>query len=112
VSDNRIRFHLDENVDSDIAKALRRQSVDVTTTAEIGLIGQPDKAQLAFVYQSGRVLVTHDADFLRFSNQRLNHCGITFCKKNVRTLGEIIRSLMLIYEVFTPEEMHGQVEYL
>lgn len=109
---DRIRFHLDENVDSDIAKALRRLGVDVTTTAEMGLIGQPDEAQLAFVYQNGRVLVTHDADFLRLASQQLNHCGIAFCKKNVRTLGEIIRSLMLIHEVFTPEEMHGQVEYL
>jgi predicted nuclease of predicted toxin-antitoxin system len=110
VSD-RIRFHLDENMDSDVAKALRRQGIDVTTTAEMGLLGQPDEAQLTFVCQHRRVLVTHDADFLRFASQRLNHCGIAFCKKDVRTLGEIIRSLMLIYEVFTPEEMHGQVEY-
>jgi hypothetical protein len=29
---DRIRFHLDENVDPDIATALRRHDVDVTTT--------------------------------------------------------------------------------
>jgi len=43
----RIRFHLDENIDSDVAKALRRQDIDVTTTSEMGLRGQPDEVQLA-----------------------------------------------------------------
>jgi predicted nuclease of predicted toxin-antitoxin system len=103
---------LDENVDSDVAKALRRQGIDVTTTAEMGLIGQSDEVQLTFVCQSERVLIPHDADFLRFASQSLDHCSIAFCRKDTRTLGEIIRSLMLIYEVFTPKEMHGQVEYL
>jgi hypothetical protein len=30
---DRIRFHLDENMDSDVAKAPRRQGIEVTTTA-------------------------------------------------------------------------------
>jgi len=30
----RVRFHLDENVDPDIANAIRRHGVDVTRTAE------------------------------------------------------------------------------
>ena len=40
---NRIRFHLDENVDPDVALALGRQGIDVTTTREMGLLGQPDE---------------------------------------------------------------------
>lgn len=61
----RIRFHLDENVDPDIALALRRRLINVTTTFEIGMAGQPDTAQLAFVRQQQRVIVTHDTDFLK-----------------------------------------------
>ena len=109
---DRISFHLDENVDPDIALALRRQSIDVTTTAEMGLIGQTDEAQLAFAHQQERVIVTHDTDFLRIASQTTDHWGIAFCKKDVRTLGEIIRSLVLIYELLTPDEMNGWVEYL
>ena len=45
---DRIRFHLDENVDPDVALALRRQGIDVTTTREMKLLGQPDEVQLAF----------------------------------------------------------------
>jgi hypothetical protein len=40
-----------------------------------------------------KLLMTHDADFLRFASQSLDHCGIAFCRKDTRTLGEIIRSL-------------------
>ena len=108
----RLRFHLDENVDPDIALALRRQGIEVTTTVELRMAGQPDEVQLAYVQEQKRVIVTHDTDFLRLASQNIEHNGIAFCKKGSRTMGEIIRSLTLIYEVLTPEEMKGIVEYL
>jgi predicted nuclease of predicted toxin-antitoxin system len=111
VSD-RIRFHLDENVDPDVALALRRQGIDVTTTREMGLLGQPDEVQLAFACEQGRAIVTHDTDFLRLASQSSAHWGVAFCQKNARSLGEIIRSLVLIYEVLSPDEMRGWIEYL
>lgn len=109
---DRIRFHLDENVDPDVALALRRQGIDVTTTREMKLLGQPDEIQLAFAREQGRVIVTHDTDFLRLARQITDHWGVAFCKKNARSLGEIIRSLVLIYQVLTPEEMVSWIEYL
>ena len=104
--------NLDENVDPDVALALRRQGIDVTTTYEMGLLGQPDEVQLAFVCEQGRVIVTHDTDFLRLASQSADHWGVAFCKKNARSLGEIIRSLVLISEVLSPDEMRGWIEYL
>ena len=98
-----IRFHLDENVDPDVALALRRQGIDVTTTREMNLLGQLDEVQLQFACEQRRVIVTHDTDFLRLASQSTNHWGVAFCKKNARSLGEIIRSLGLIYQVFTPQ---------
>ena len=32
--------------------------------------------------------------------------------KTARTMGEIIRTLILLYEVLTPEDMAGKVEFL
>jgi hypothetical protein len=61
VSD-RIRFHLDEPVDPDVARALRKHGIDVTTTQEAGLRTRPDSDQLGFTREQGRVIVTHDAD--------------------------------------------------
>ncbi len=109
---NRIQFHLDENVDPDVALALRRHGIDVTTSRDMGLLGQADEVQLAFACEQGRVIVTHDTDFLILASQSTVHWGVAFCQKNSRFLGEIIRSLILIYEVLKPDEMRGWIEYL
>lgn len=108
----RIKFHLDEHVDPDIAKALRRYGIDVTTTVEAGLRTVDDPDHLDFIGREGRVVVTHDADFLRYASRNTDHPGVAYCHMSARSIGEIIRSLILIYEVLTPEEMVGHVEYL
>jgi predicted nuclease of predicted toxin-antitoxin system len=61
---DRIRLHLDENVDPDVARALRRHGIDITTTQETGLRTHSDIAQLAFIRREERVIMTHDTDFL------------------------------------------------
>lgn len=107
-----IKFHLDEHVDPDIARALRRYGINVTTTVDAGLRTANDPAHLDFIRCEGRVVVTHDADFLRYASQSSDHPGIVYCHIGARSVGEIIRNLILIYEVLTPEEMAGRVEYL
>jgi predicted nuclease of predicted toxin-antitoxin system len=108
----RIRFHLDENVALAVALGLRRYGVDVITSQEAGLLGQPDEVQLRFVQDSGRVIFTQDQDFLVIASQRRDHAGIAFCRKGKKTVGEMIEALVLIYEVLTPADMLGQVEFL
>jgi predicted nuclease of predicted toxin-antitoxin system len=108
----RIRFHLDESADADIATGSRRLGIDVTTTWEVGLSGQMDLMQLDFARHEQRVIVTHDADFLRLAMQRADHGGIAYCRPSARTIGDIIRSLRLIHEVLEPDEMIGHIEYL
>jgi predicted nuclease of predicted toxin-antitoxin system len=108
----RIRFHLDENVDPDIARALRRYGIDSTTTQETELRGQSDAAHWGFILEERRVIVTHDTDFLRLASGRLDHPGIVYCGKTAHSIGDIIYALILIYEVLSPEEMAGRVEYL
>jgi predicted nuclease of predicted toxin-antitoxin system len=107
-----IRFHLDENVNSAIAKALRIQGIEVTLTAEVELLGTSDDFQLAFAHQQRRVMFTHDADLLRLASQGAEHSGIVYCAKDARSLKEMIRGLVLIHQVFSSEEMRGHIEYL
>jgi len=38
-----IRFHLDEHIDSNIARGLRRYGIDVTTTVDAGLRTKSDE---------------------------------------------------------------------
>jgi uncharacterized protein with PIN domain len=108
----RLRFHLDESVDPAIARGLRLHGVDVTTTQESGLRTMSDVDQLRFAVASQRVLVTHEADFLRMSASGAIHAGSAFCPKTTRSLGDAIRNLILMYEVLSPREMAGRVEFL
>ncbi|MGE0132105.1 MAG: DUF5615 family PIN-like protein [Blastocatellales bacterium] len=103
---------MDENVNPVVAAALRRRGIDVTTTIEMGLRTASDDEQLEFIRSEGRVLVTHDTDFLRIASQTVDHPGIAFSHKDTVSTGQIIRSLALIYEIPGPDEMAGQVEFL
>jgi hypothetical protein len=68
--------------------------------------------QLNFARTQERILVTHDDDFLILNNQGIEHSGIAYCQKDAKPIGYIIRMLILLYEVATPEEMKGRIEYL
>jgi hypothetical protein len=107
-----IRFHLDEHISARIAAALRRRNIDVTSTADAGLAGADDAAQLEFATSSGRVLVAQDADFLRLHAEGLGHAGIAYCRQGAAPIGELLRFLVLIHDLLSPEEMAGRVEFL
>ena len=107
-----IRFHLDEQVDPEIALQLLHRGIDVTTTVEVGLRTQSDELQLEFLRREQRVIFTHDDDFLSIASRTSDHPGIAYCKQGTRSIGQIIESLVLIYEVYTPEEMIGRIEFL
>jgi len=107
-----IRFHLDEYVDVAVAEGLRRRGIDVTSARESGLRGDPDEAQLAFALREGRVLVTQDSDFLRLHRQGARHGGICYYPAGTITTGQLIRTLVLVHAVLTPEQMRGGVEFL
>ena len=108
----RIRYHLDEPVDQDVARALRKHGIDVTTTQEAGLRTRPDADQLEFARSERRVIITRDADFLRIAAGTADHPGFAFCHQGSRSLGAVIERLILIYEVLSADEIAGRVEFL
>ncbi len=107
-----LRFHLDEHVDPALAHALRIRNIDVTTTREQGLASATDIEQLAFASREGRVLVTHDADFLSLAAQGCSHAGICYCHQHARTVSELIKALSLLAFCVAPAEMKEHVEFL
>ncbi len=107
-----IRFHLDEHVSNAVAEGLRRRGIDVTTTADAGLLGADDFQHLAFALAQDRVIFTNDHHFLRLHDQGHHHLGIAYCHQQSRSVGEIIRVLELIWEVLEPHEMRDRVEFV
>jgi hypothetical protein len=107
-----IRFHLDEHIASRLAAGLRRRRIDVTSTAEVGLRGAADVAHLQFASSSGRVFVTQDRGVLRLHAQGIAHAGIVYCPQQSMSVGEMLRRLVLIHDLLSPDELAGKVEFL
>lgn len=91
---------------------MRRRGIDVTTTPDAGLTGAIDVRQAAYGLAKGRVVFTQDQDFLRLNAKGVAHAGVAYCIKDVKSIGEIVQGLVLIWEFYEPEEVAGRVEYL
>lgn len=107
-----IRFHLDEMCDPRIAYGLRQRGIDATTASNASLVGKSDEAHLHSATLEKRVILTHDADFLRLHAQAHEHSGIVYCPSQSCTIGEIIRLLSLIWELVPADEICNRVEFL
>jgi predicted nuclease of predicted toxin-antitoxin system len=107
-----IRFHLDENCPRALAVGLRNRGIDVTNSPEAGLLEATDEEQIAYALREGRVIFTQDEDFLAIQAAGTPHAGIAYCKKNTRSIGDMVRGMTLIWEVYEPAEMVGKIEYL
>ena len=95
-----------------LAAALRGQDIDVTTTADLNLLGSEDSDQLTVATRDGRVLVAHDRDFLRIAATGRHHAGIAYCHRESITLGRMIEELTLMHAVMDSAEMVDRVYYL
>jgi predicted nuclease of predicted toxin-antitoxin system len=107
-----MRFHLDEHVSNAVAAGLRQRGIDVTSTHETGLRGAVDVAHLEFARINGRVIVTHDADFLRLDAQGMSHFGIVYCAQQKHKVGDLVRLLVLLDELYANEDFLSTVQFL
>jgi uncharacterized protein DUF5615 len=105
------KFYLDEHIPRAVADGLRRRGLDVLTVQEAKRAGSSDTAQLAFAFAQQRVLITMDSDFLILASRGVVHAGIAYASPT-RSVGELIRSVMLLYDILTAAEMMNQVEFL
>jgi len=106
-----IRYYTDENIANAVIRGLRDRGVDVLSVAETGMYSAPDEEHLETAHTQGRVVFTQDADFLRLHAAGVDHSGIVFAPQGT-SVGTMIRGLMLIWEVFEPDDMMGHVEYI
>lgn len=68
----------------------------------MNLLGATDEEQIVFALSQNRVIFTHDADFLRLHQQGVEHSGIVYVRQGKRLIGEIMRSLLQVYEPQSP----------
>ncbi len=107
----KIRFYADEHVAKAVVRGLRQRGVDVLTVSEAGTLSVSDEEHVQRARAEGRVIFTQDDDFLRLHAAGADHAGIVYAPQQT-SIGDIIRGLMLVYQVLDMEEMLGHVEYL
>jgi hypothetical protein len=106
-----VKFYTDEHTARAVIKALRQRGADVLSVPEAGLLSATDEEHLERARAEGRVIFTQDPDFLRLHGAGVEHEGIAYAAQGT-PLREIIRGLVLIYQVLEAEDMKGHVEYL
>lgn len=107
-----IRFYLAENTHGGLAAGLRARGIDATSAREVGRLGFSDPEQPAFATAEGRVLVTHDQDYLALHATGVPHAGIAWSHADTYTLGQLIAALELVHGAMTAAELANTVEYL
>ena len=107
----RIRFFLDQHVPAAAAQGLRRRGADVLTAQEADRCGWTDSAQLRLAGEERRVIITFDDDFLTLATA-VPHAGLAFCSASKYSVGELIRALLIVYEVLDAPEMTNHIEFL
>ena len=107
----RIRFLTDEHVPKAVAKGLRERGFDAVTAAEGGTLGAEDPRLLEHLKAEGRVVITHDTDYLRLHAAGVSHAGIVYAPPET-SIGNMIRGALLIAEVLDSDAMMNHVEFL
>src|SRR4051812_35679689 len=106
-----IRIYSDEHIGNAIVNGLRRRGVDVLTFREAGLVSASDAEHLRRAHAESRVMLTQDEGFARMHAEGFDHSGIIIIPAR-RTIGQIIKAVFLIHDVFDAEEMTGRIEYV
>jgi uncharacterized protein with PIN domain len=108
------RYFLDENVLEYLVAPLRRAGFDVFSATEAGRKGKTDAEQLRWATEQGRVLITHDRDFLRIARLTTSHAGLGYAhqEKYRDRPGALIRRLEQLHLEMTAEDWQAQLVFL
>lgn len=111
-----IRLYLDVHVQRAICEGLLARGVDVITAQEDFADRLADDELLDRATALGRIIFSHDRDFLREARRRQQSAvpfdGIIFAHQLEIDIGQCIRDLELIANVYEPADMINRVEYL
>ena len=107
----KLRFYTDEHVHSSVVKGLRFRGIDVLTINEAKRLGAKNEDHIVFAKKEGRVIFTQSVVSLRVHAKELNNCGIVYTHQRT-PIGDVIRGLMLLHQVFDYNDMQDHIEFL
>ncbi len=110
--DNAIRLYFDESVQIAIAQQVRQRGIDVVTARELDALGDSDINHLIRAHEMGRVICTHDYDFVRLAAEGHEHAGIIVAPYANTSIGDWVRGLEHLHSTRNTDNMRNHIEYL
>jgi predicted nuclease of predicted toxin-antitoxin system len=111
-----LSYYMDEHVDDDITRGLRRQGVDVLTVQDDGRRQTDGAIILDRAPILGRVVFTQDDDFLRETHVRQNagqaFGDVIYIHQINSRVGAIVLELEVFANAGNPGDLDNQVVYL
>ena len=110
-----IQLYLDENVQVDLAPALRRAGYDVLSTKEANCLGCSDPEQLEFAVASRRAIFTYNTKdyvllYTEYALKAREHHGIIVSPW--LSVSGVFGRMQRLLTTLTPEDMINRLEYL
>jgi len=59
-----------------------------------------------------RLGMSPDEIVYHYPSISITHAGIAYCPQQSKSIGQIIRGLLLIWEILEPEEMYNHIEFI
>lgn len=112
MSNQSIRFILDENVDVEIAVQLQRRGIYAISVKELKKFGEDDPVLLDYAIANGLVVISHDADFLDLAKTNMPHAGIVFIPNRRRGIGVAVKALSALAQERNANDVNNLVLYL
>ena len=104
-----LRFYLDENVPTEVARQLGHSGIDAVSARDLNQLGRADPDHLRRAAAEGRVLCTHDQDFLRLAAEGAEHAGIVFLPQARSSVGGWVRMLRAFHARYDADQVVGRV---
>jgi predicted nuclease of predicted toxin-antitoxin system len=111
-----LKIYTNESVPIAIVTGLQRRGVNATCARDSGNLGLTDPQQLEYAVDNHMVIFTHDADFLTLANEYKSrdrlHWGIIYVHQDKLSLGECIRRLKELAELFELNDFQNHIAFL
>lgn len=113
-----IRWYVDDDaVERALIDSLHERGQDILAPSDVGLYGAPDGEHLSFAASESRTLISYNRrDFIAlhfaWMEQGRQHAGIVLMKQRQMALGERIRRLSVIADLFAENGLTGQLLFI
>lgn len=119
---DKIKFYTDAHIPLAVIEQLRLHGVDIIRCEDVGKKYAEDHEHLQYATDEGRIIITHDDDFLTLSSewqqQDKKHAGIIYILSDKQgVIGIIVKELLFLHQTVlegaaSAEDFCNQVWYI